>query len=128
MGEYRDETNARWFSGHGWCVNADSGRAFRGNSTALHPCTYLRSVEFPATELEGLDLGLNARERHVYNTLRAEGKTVLRAGWPDLLVIDGDDVYGVEVKSPVDRVTERQAQVHEALGRAGLRVVVETVR
>lgn len=124
MGEYRDGRRVRWLVGHGWCIDQDSGRAFRGNSSALHPCTYLRSVEMPALELEGLELGLNARERHAYARLRAEGKTVLRAGWPDLLVIDGDEVYGVEVKSPSDKVSQRQQEMHDALGRAGLRVEV----
>ena len=128
MGEYRDESNTRWFVGHGWCVNADSGRAFRGNSTALRPCVYLRTVEMSALELEGCELGLNDRERRVYARLREEGKTVLRAGWPDLLVVDGDDVYAVEVKSPADKLNARQVETHKALEKAGLRVETETVR
>jgi hypothetical protein len=128
MGEYRDDRKVRWLVGHGWCIDQESGRAFRGNSMAIRPCTYMRTVKVPATELDGLDLGLNARERKVYLRLKREGKTVLRAGWPDLLVIDGDDVYGLEVKAPGDKLNARQVETHAALKSAGLRVEVEKVR
>jgi len=128
MDEYR-APDGLYLVGHSWCLHRETGRAFRGNRHSISPArTTKTQVEISPYELEGLELGLNAAERMVYVRLREEGKTVLRAGWPDLLVVDGDEIYGIEVKRQTHRVSERQQEMHAVLGRAGLRVDVVRVR
>ncbi len=53
------------------------------------------------------------------------GHSILRGGWPDLLVIDPTGkIFALEVKSPVDKLTEIQKKVHAILNEVGLNVFV----
>ncbi len=47
-----------------------------------------------------------------------------RAGWPDFLIENGDDLYCVEVKAGTDNMSARQAASFGALERRGIRVYV----
>jgi len=46
-----------------------------------------------------------------------EGWTVLNSGWPDFLLIRGQEVKAVEVKSGTDKIRANQKQVLDVLSR-----------
>lgn len=71
---------------------------------------------------------MTSTERTALELFQAAGATVLRSGWPDLLVRDhhGRD-YAVEVKAPGDRVRPNQRTMHAALAALGVCTVVAVV-
>lgn len=79
----------------------------------------LRESHLPADKLTG-----NEAENAFLTLARAKDSKVFRAGWPDFLVEDGEKTIGVEVKRGEDQVSEMQAKMFAALGRAGIRVYV----
>lgn len=54
----------------------------------------------------------------------AKGWTVLRAGWPDYLIAGKGKPQFVEVKSDMDSLSDGQVELFEALGTAGINVMV----
>lgn len=109
-------------------LNRETGKARQDLAGARHGLSYaFRKQDISEYEIEACELGLTQAERTVYLRLREAGKTVIRAGWPDLLVIDGEDVYAIEVKTPSDKLNPRQLAMHKALAKTGLRVDVEVV-
>lgn len=65
---------------------------------------------------------MNNTETAVAEALRTEGWTVLRRGWPDFLCHRDGMAAAIEVKSPRDRLSEDQVQIHRVLVRCGLPV------
>ena len=57
---------------------------------------------------------------------RGRNARVLRAGWPDFLILEDGKGYAVEVKRWPDRVSARQAEMFEALESLGIKVFVWT--
>jgi hypothetical protein len=68
---------------------------------------------------------MNPSERSVRDELHRRGFVVLRAGWPDLLVLRPDGSgFGLELKGPGQAPTPEQLRMHAALARFGLQTVV----
>ena len=67
---------------------------------------------------------MNDNEAEAVEHLRGLGYTVIVDGWPDLLVIDGDDIFCVELKSENDTLRPGQRDMHRALALAGMQVRV----
>jgi hypothetical protein len=99
----------------------------------------LQGLEEPplslAAELTEPSLGrLNPRERAIGRFIHQQGWSVLRNGWPDLLVFQtvrglpcaSFQCFGLEVKGRGDWLTERQRAVHSVLEMQGVPVLVAT--
>ncbi len=72
---------------------------------------------------------LNEAERLLMERLGTNGKTysdIVRHGWPDFMVRSKGRVFGIEVKSPGDRVRPNQAKAFEFLESIGIDVFVWT--
>ena len=67
---------------------------------------------------------MNDTERQARDIFEAQGWKVLRAGWPDLLMVRCGEVQAVEVKSGNDRVKPHQKACHDVLNQSGIPVVV----
>lgn len=69
---------------------------------------------------------MNDSEAAIAEACEKRGYTVLRNGWPDLLVLDEQRhrVFAIEVKVGKDRVSPAQSAMHAALARAGVPVHV----
>jgi len=70
---------------------------------------------------------MNKNEQRIYDALRKDGYEVFRGGWPDFLTIKDGVVRLIELKTPFDKISARQAKMHEALKR-GLGLDVEIMR
>lgn len=66
----------------------------------------------------------NRAEAYAFHKLLSKGYTVLKRGWPDFLVLAGDELLLIEVKGPGDEVRPSQRVVLEALARKGLNVYI----
>lgn len=62
----------------------------------------------------------NIVEAHVHRQLLARGAVVLRRGWPDFAVIEGDRLYAVEVKSVADKIHPSQGVILSEMARSGI--------
>lgn len=60
---------------------------------------------------------MNGRERTIADKYSNHGWTVIRKGMPDFLMVKGDRVRWVEVKSPSDKLTRHQEEVKRILTR-----------
>lgn len=60
---------------------------------------------------------LTKRELKVYLNARREGWEVLRAGWPDFLLLKDGKIKLVEVKRRGERLKPHQARMKEVLGK-----------
>jgi acetyl esterase/lipase len=71
-------------------------------------------------------LGVNPYEISVRDAIVNVGWTALSAGWPDFAILDHDGGLHcvVELKAGGDPVRPAQLAIHDALRRAGVRVVV----
>ncbi len=69
---------------------------------------------------------MNALETKISDSLRKQGWTVLKRGWPDFLIYREQAgrllVAGVEVKSDRDTLSEQQEAMHRILRAVGLPV------
>lgn len=68
---------------------------------------------------------LNAPEQHVYDMLRKNGYQVLRTGYPDFIVMNGERGWAVEVKSPGYDLSPAQERMHMAFRHLG--IVIHTL-
>lgn len=69
---------------------------------------------------------MNKNERRIHDELQREGYEVFRGGWPDLLTIKDGVVRLIELKTPSDKLSQRQVKLHGALKR-GLGLTVEVM-
>lgn len=70
---------------------------------------------------------MNKNERRIYDELQREGYEVFHRGWPDFLVLKDGVARLIELKTPGDKVSPCQAQLHDAL-RRGLGLNVEVIK
>lgn len=54
-------------------------------------------------------------EKAAKEKFESEGWTVLTSGWPDMLLIRGDEIKAVEAKTKEDGFTQGQVQMMNAL-------------
>jgi len=54
-----------------------------------------------------------------------KGWTVLTNGWPDFLLVRGNEIQAVEIKRRGDKVRPEQVEMHKALSKAGLFTFIE---
>lgn len=62
-----------------------------------------------------------ARAKGVAGKLKGMG---VKAGWPDMLIVKGGRLYGLELKTETGRVSPAQVAAHEALRAAGAEIAV----
>lgn len=62
-----------------------------------------------------------ARAKGVAGKLKGMG---VKPGWPDLLIVKGGRLYGLELKTETGRVSPAQVAAHEALRAAGAEVAI----
>ena len=62
-----------------------------------------------------------ARAKGVAGKLKGMG---VKAGWPDLLIVKGGRLYGLELKTESGRVSPAQVAAHAALRTAGAEIAV----
>lgn len=58
--------------------------------------------------------------------MRRRQTKVMRAGWPDFMLVEDGRIYAVEVKSKYHRVSAVQAAIFETLEKKGIKVSVWT--
>jgi len=58
---------------------------------------------------------MNPLEREISEIYRKQRWQVLRAGWPDFLLVRNGYLVGIEVKSPPDKISAVQARMFNAL-------------
>lgn len=61
------------------------------------------------------------RAKGVAGKLKGMG---VQAGWPDLLIVKGGRLYGLELKTEAGRVSPSQVAAHAALRAAGAEIAV----
>jgi hypothetical protein len=61
-------------------------------------------------------------ETHLKLTAKQEGFELLRNGWPDFLLVRGEEVVFVEVKPKGQQLSDAQLKVLTVLDRLGLKV------
>lgn len=76
-----------------------------------------------ATRVRGR-VGPNITERAFVLHAERKGATLLRAGWPDYLMLHQGQTIAVEVKRDGYGISRRQARMFEALEAAGVSVYV----
>lgn len=71
-------------------------------------------------------LGVNESEAEFLHSLsvRRPRASVARSGWPDFLVVEGNKIYGVEVKRGEDTVRANQRKMFSLLNLSGIPVFV----
>lgn len=62
-----------------------------------------------------------ARAKGVAGKLNGMG---VKAGWPDLLIVKGGRLHGLELKTETGRVNPAQVAAHEALRAAGAEIAI----
>lgn len=108
----------KYWDGHSWTTGAEKD---------------LRPRKRQLSHRERLDraqrlYGLTSTEAMVKQRLEADGKKVLRRGWPDFLVVGPNGLEFVEVKRRgQDCLNEAQVEMHATLAAHGLTVRVEWV-
>lgn len=91
---------------------------------ADHLPTVQNSVLERETEIKREGSGMNSTEQLVQRSLKEDGWTVLRNGWPDFLCIKDSEVIGVEVKPWRPLLSIQQHATHKALSVCGLKTFV----
>lgn len=66
----------------------------------------------------------NDREAQCARELEADGYTIFKRGWPDILAVKDGEVRMIEVKPPGGRLKPTQQKVADALESAGIHVEV----
>ena len=69
---------------------------------------------------------MNRFEDEARAEIERDGWMILKTGWPDFIILDGDGelVCFAELKASGDKVRPEQKRVHDVLRRAGLQVCV----
>jgi hypothetical protein len=108
-----------------WCASADDEKR------KMWPPASLSFIDAPTESGDAQHAGglmgrnwSNKAESSFADLVESKGKTVLRHGWPDFLIVDSETPMAIEVKTGPDQISKSQARMFAALEVLGIVVLI----